>query len=153
MNPTYLSGKVERWHTNPFVPAQTTADHSWGALALYYHLCPEPDPATIKLIVFHDSPELFGGDLAYPFKRANPTLAAAHEEVCEELAREAGIPAFLPGDRLWLEMLDRLESILYIRLKAPQLLQERSWQTLILRVLNIAAELNCQAPVKEMIHG
>lgn len=152
-NTIYRSGKVERWHTNPEVPAQTVADHTWGMLALYFALCPAPDIETVRSVTFHDSPELFGGDLAYPFKRAYPRLAAEHDEISERLALEAGIPLGVRGAPRWLNLLDRLECYLYVKMKAPQLLHNRDWRQMQDQLVDWAIELNCQTKVMEMING
>ena len=114
-----LSGQVIRYHANPYMnrTQQTVAEHCWGVAALIYKLNPNPSRALIAAALFHDSGEMWAGDLPAPFKMANPELAARHAEIEEKLATEAGVPvvALNESELAWLKFADRLESFLFMR--------------------------------------
>ena len=84
--------QVTRYHSHPALARlnQTTGDHTAGMLAMLYHLNPTPSAMLVKSIIYHDNPELFGGDLSYPLKRAHPEFAAQHERLYQNLAVDAG---------------------------------------------------------------
>jgi 5'-deoxynucleotidase YfbR-like HD superfamily hydrolase len=117
----HRTGQVVRYSCNPemIVFMQTDADHAWGVVTQLLLLHPAPSVQLLGAAQFHDSGELFAGDLPSPFKRANPEIAAAHEEIEFKLAKAAGVPQFelSKEDKQWLDFADRYESFLYMKLR------------------------------------
>tara|TARA_R110000851_G_scaffold59347_11_gene137446 strand:+ start:30082 stop:31002 length:921 start_codon:yes stop_codon:yes gene_type:complete len=143
----YRAGQVARYHSQPEmnVLRQTNADHTAGMLALLYIIDEFPSADLIKAIVYHDSPELFGGDLSYPFKKAFPDFVAEHDRLSSKLAAEAGIPVvkLSPQDTKWLFLLDRLEASLYCKTHFPHIFKTQPWRDLCEMILELASELLC----------
>lgn len=75
---TLQAGYVQRYHATPFVKEQTVAEHSWGVLVLYMHLCAAMDLPSSKSAMFycasHDAAELFTGDSPFTLKRDHPHM-------------------------------------------------------------------------------
>jgi len=143
------SGQVTRWHAHPIMCRhfQSVADHTWGMVALLYKMHPNPSTELVKAIIYHDSGELFGGDLQYGFKKSHPEFAAQHEQMSSDLARQAGIPQVVVtgNDAEWLEFLDRLESWFFVLLHEPELLADLAWQSMKNYLIAKARELGCYA--------
>lgn len=116
----YESGRTIRYHANPDMNhlGQTTADHSWGMIAMLFYLHPNPSPNLIGYITFHDSEERWIGDVPFPFKRAAPDLAKQHEAVGQIICREMGIPHYTitEEEAQWVKLLDRLEAYQFAKL-------------------------------------
>jgi len=144
---TYLAGQVTRYHSNPEFNklGQTNADHTAGMLSLLYKLHDDPPNVLVKAIVYHDSPEFWGGDLSYSFKQAHPELAERHEAVSKEMAYKDGlkVPTLIFANKNWLELVDRLESCLYAKTYRPDVFQEEDWLKLRHRCLVMAMDLGC----------
>lgn len=121
--PLYLSGSVRRWHANPALAGsgQTNADHQGRCVLLLLALNPDAGSALIRAVASHDVGEFRVGDLAGPFKRACPELAAAHAAE-ESRAREDlfGPDIGLIGDEAdWLCLIDQLEAHCWCLSTAP----------------------------------
>lgn len=126
----YRSSKVDRYHCRPEVPAQGTGDHSHGMLMLLYWLHPDPSSNLVKAITLHDADEFYGGDMPYPFKRANPALAKEHDIASKKMATARGItpmPELDQEEAYWLGFLDRVETILWLAVRNPIELTYLEW--------------------------
>lgn len=143
----YQAAQVTRYHSHPALAKlnQTTGAHTAGMLAMLYHLSPTPSALLVKAIVYHDNPELFGGDLSYRFKKSNPRFAAEHEQLSQKLALDAGqiVTPLSNHDKKWLELLDRLESIMFVKIHAPHILEQEKWRKLTHDVIDLARHLGC----------
>ncbi len=143
----YQAAQVTRYHSHPALakPTQTTGAHTAGMLAMLYHLNPTPSALLVKAIVYHDNPELFGGDLSYGFKKSHPSFAAEHEKLSQKLAADAGqiLTPLSNHDKKWLELLDRLESIMFVKIHAPHILEQEKWRKLTHDVIDLATHLGC----------
>lgn len=147
------SGRVQRYHSNPQMArhGQTNADHQWGCVALLLALHPDPGIELIQAVVQHDVDELFGGDLPFHFKIQHPDFAEDHGRLSQRMAEDAGIPPIYlvwDEDLAWLNLVDRLESFLYMRMHG------QSWSDdNIGGLLQLAEKLNVKPQIKEIIHG
>ena len=153
----YLTGNTNRWHMNAAMAriGQSNADHQGRCVQLLLMLCPEASPALIRAVAFHDVGEMAAGDLSWPFKQANPKIAAAHAEF-EKAARESLCgpdPVLTEFEKAWLRLVDRLESAAYVLTTNPaEFHREASgWDADCLAVLEQANALGIYGPVHAMI--
>jgi 5'-deoxynucleotidase YfbR-like HD superfamily hydrolase len=124
----WKSGYVTRFHANPDVPAETLAEHHARVAQILFAIC-QPSTELIFAALHHDCGELIVGDLPWPFKRANPELAAMHREAEDRALtgilgrsfrlseREAGL----------LRLADRIAAHLYGERHSPGPDWERDW--------------------------
>lgn len=114
MNDLYLSGYVERFHTNPFIPAQTLGHHQFGCVAILYKLFPDASRELILATLFHDAGECVTGDLPWDFKRKFPTTAEKISET-ETWARDEmiGHIPLSPSDHAKVKLCDRIDAWLW----------------------------------------
>lgn len=77
------SGRVTRWHQNPDMnhSNENNAAHQWGVAMWALFLEPQLSRSALIAALTHDVGELRAGDLSYDFKKAAPTLAAAHAKI------------------------------------------------------------------------
>lgn len=77
------SGRVTRWHQNPDMnhSNENNAAHQWSVAMWALFLDPQLSRSALIAALTHDVGELDAGDLSRPFKKAAPTLAAAHAKV------------------------------------------------------------------------
>jgi len=147
----YESGRTVRYHANPKMNhlQQTTADHTWGMIAMLFYLHPDPSPELIGYITFHDSEERWIGDIPWPGKALMPELIEQHEAVGRQICRQKGIPEFTitEEDRLWVQLLDRLESYQFARLH-NQLGPD--WEKNNEKIRQLAKQLGVEHKVKEV---
>lgn len=130
----FESGRTRRYHANPQLCHfnQTTADHSWGVVAVLLHIHPNPTVNLLAHAIFHDSGERWAGDLPYPFKQQAPQITKAHEQIEHQLAEDNGIPVYplTPEEYRWLNLADRLESYLWTKLHRPEIMGE-AWADML----------------------
>lgn len=79
---------VERYHTWPTHRTQTVAEHTWQVLRIWDRLFGPPDERDFRYIMYHDSGELWTGDLPFPVKRRYPALAGIVDDI-EDQALQA----------------------------------------------------------------
>jgi 5'-deoxynucleotidase YfbR-like HD superfamily hydrolase len=105
-------GGVKRYHTEPFIPPQSVAEHSWHVAMLARLLWPE-EPQLVLAALLHDTGEL-AGDLPAPAKWRSPALKAASNDE-ERAVREAiGTQLSLtPEESFKLKFVDYLEACWY----------------------------------------
>lgn len=75
-----LSGQVVRYHTWPTLTSQSTGEHTWQVLRIWWEIFGPMTPAVSSYIIFHDSSELRTGDITFNAKRAHPALKAAADD-------------------------------------------------------------------------
>ena len=112
----YMSQFTRRWHTQPSVPVQTVAEHSFGMMMLLEALHPNPSVDLFRAVLRHDLHESLGGDIPFSAKRDYPFLKDFDLLVEKEFVDKFNLqPLHLSDvDLLWLLYLDRLEVLLYI---------------------------------------
>lgn len=94
---TMRSGGVTRFHTTEtLIKVPTDAQHQWGVAAFAAFIRPGITRELLFEALFHDSPELFGGDLTAPFKTY--LNAATGNAVDRAEAAFAAQGMFIPGN-------------------------------------------------------
>ena len=68
------SGGVMRYHAQPDIQCQSTAEHMWGVAVLLIKFYPDATANMIKAALVHDCGEVEVGDIPAPTKRAHPDL-------------------------------------------------------------------------------
>lgn len=153
----WASGRVTRWHSNPVmnVHYQTNADHQWGVAALCLVLHPNPSPELLRDCLFHDCGEIGPGDVSYLAKRNDPELAVlvGRAEEYEHKRMGTSIVRLPESEVVWREMCDRLESVRFVRLREPQLLEDDDWQAVIRGIMAAAQTLGVEDKVLEVLAG
>jgi len=131
MNELYRSGFVQRWHQNPELAhtGQTLGHHQWGCAMLLAQLHPAPSTALLLATLMHDVGEYATGDMSYTSKMDHPELADALGDVEEKEARRITGHTFALSetDKLWIKLVDRLESYMYVKTREPRLLEQPDW--------------------------
>lgn len=114
----YSAQFVKRWHNKPYVPAQTTGQHTFGMLLLLRKLYPEASKALHVAIIDHDMGENegIGCDLPHPLKQKHPHLKELDESFTTEWIEQNGLAKFplTEDEKLWLKYLDQLEAVYYL---------------------------------------
>lgn len=68
------SGGVQRYHAQPDIPAQSTAEHMWGVAMLMMMFYPRANKSCILAALTHDCGEVGVGDIPSPTKGAAPEI-------------------------------------------------------------------------------
>ena len=150
MQALYNSSFTQRWHTHPRLArmGQTLGHHQWGCAALLSQLHPAPSSALLLAALFHDVGESETGDTPYNAKRKHGDLFGAVEKEAQE--RISGHAFVLSDeDQLWLKLVDRLESWMFVALHAPDLLQTADLQSCRDHIMAMARALG----VAEQVWG
>jgi (p)ppGpp synthase/HD superfamily hydrolase len=151
----YLTGFVQRYAQNPQMAwtGQTLGQHQWGVAVLLVRLFPDSRPVAIMEALLHDTGEKGSAEVAYPNKIKHPEMARA-VAVAETAERvELGVPeATLTTDE-WarIKLCDRLESLLFAKVRAPWVLNGDGWPELRFLVLRQAVELGVLDQVERMV--
>jgi 5'-deoxynucleotidase YfbR-like HD superfamily hydrolase len=154
-NALYLSSFVRRWHTDARLAptGQTLGHHQWGVAVLILTLHPNPSRSLILAALTHDAGELLTGDLPYAFKKMHPE-EAEHVEQVGDYARDDLLGFFLRLDdteQEWLEMCDRLESVLYVSVHDPDRLRQEDWKKVRNQIEGWAFGLGVAGPVVALL--
>lgn len=80
------AGGIARYHTEPMIPAQSVAEHSWHGAMMALKLWPLSPQIAIAFLK-HDTGELGTGDIPAPAKWINPDYKK-EAEVTERKTRE-----------------------------------------------------------------
>lgn len=76
----YNAGDVQRLHTVRTIHSQTVAQHVYGSMAIAAELCrlnqvhPTARGAILLVLLYHDAPEVYTGDVPAPVKRESREL-------------------------------------------------------------------------------
>ena len=155
----YLSSFVQRWHTDARLApkGQTLGHHQWGVATLVLLLHPNPSRALILAALTHDAGEMLTGDLPYAFKRlyggggiAETVEQAGDAERDDMLGFRLGIDE---TEQAWLDMCDRLESLLYVSVHDPDRLRQEDWKKVRAQIEGWAFHLGVTGPVVAMMQG
>lgn len=110
----YRAGSVERFHSVE-VPSQKVSEHSWGVAMLAIELFPFHGHNLLKHILYHDTLEVFTGDIPATAKWASEEFREALKEL--EAGLEAKVPWVIPilsrEDEFVLNVLDMLDLCFY----------------------------------------
>jgi 5'-deoxynucleotidase YfbR-like HD superfamily hydrolase len=131
------AGEVRRCHVVPHSTPYTVAAHSYGALSLLLLLHPDPSPALIRAVLWHDVGERWLGDLPSPAKWVFPELGAVYEAAEEEVLRKLGLFSELTEEeRLWLSAVDTLELWFWARNNGSEVIRTACERSLLNRRQN-----------------
>lgn len=148
----YESSFVQRWHTHPRLArlGQTLGHHQWCCAALLASLHPAPTTALLLATLFHDVGEAATGDMPYMAKKHyGDILGALEQEAAEQITNHTF--ELSDEDERWIKLVDRLESVLYVNLNAPDLLAHAEWQQCIEWIKLEASSLGVGAAVREIL--
>lgn len=147
-------GLVTRWHANPDMAhiRETLAEHHAKVAQILLALHPAPSLHLIDAALHHDAGEPHVGDVPWPCKRDNPSLAAALA-AAEKIARlRLGCDHNLnASDTAWLKLADRLSGIDHVRRTNPAILSNSDWQGDIKHARELAEKLG--ADVSALLEG
>lgn len=153
---TYRSGHVARFHGNPEMAwtGQTLGHHQWGVSMLLCALF--PDRVTMPLLweaLHHDTGEMWTCDMSYPAKRRYPDVAVALADAEADARAWMGVPeaALTEDEEAMLKLCDRLESLLFARVRTPHVLQGDGWPEVRTAVLGAAWTLGVGAEVEGLL--
>jgi 5'-deoxynucleotidase YfbR-like HD superfamily hydrolase len=105
-------GGVARYHTEPFIPPQSVAEHSWHVAMLTRALWPD-ESNLILAALLHDTGEV-RGDLPAPSKWVSPVLKEASNIVERDARRQLGTQLSLTEEESFkLKFVDYLEACWY----------------------------------------
>lgn len=108
------AGHVKRGHNLRFIGHYDVAQHSWQATMLLYCFHPNPSPALIKAVMFHDVGERYVGDLPAPAKFASEQLAEIHGDLELKALEVLGARVELTDEEaVWAKAVDCLELLLW----------------------------------------
>ena len=148
--PTWLSGFVRRWHSNPDLAhtQQTNAQHQWGCAVLALHLWPDNHALMIAALT-HDVGEVGIGDVSGPAKRANPALKAALDSAEAENFDSLGLE--VPPKTLELKLIDMLEAYLWAERHAPHVMDRDGWPEMVEDIVDLAFRLCVYEKVRGLL--
>jgi 5'-deoxynucleotidase YfbR-like HD superfamily hydrolase len=151
----YLSSFVQRWHTDARLApkGQNLGHHQWGVATLILTLHPNPSRSLILAALTHDAGEFLTGDHPYGFKHLYPALAAQVEQAgAEERDDMLGFRLEIDEtEQAWLEMCDRLESVLYVSVHDPDRLRQEDWKKVRNQTEGWAFGLGVAGPVTALL--
>jgi len=151
----WTSGRVTRWHTHPVmnVHFQSNADHQWGVTTLCLQLNPSASSALVYACLHHDAGEISVGDMSCPAGQENPELRAMIAAAEDKTRARLSVLGFDLSDSEWdwLHMCDRLESVRFVKLREPLLLETPSWRETTRGVMRLAETLGCEDAVLEVL--
>ena len=127
------SSRVLRWHTHSDPRLRNSGDDTQGHQArcaqLLFRLHQRPSRRLIYAVLHHDVGESMVGDLPFTTAQTWPALCAAHAEAEVDVLATMGVAFTLTAkDKDWLEFVDRLDSYLWVKVHAPDLLKTPGWQ-------------------------
>jgi 5'-deoxynucleotidase YfbR-like HD superfamily hydrolase len=156
VNNVYRSGFVIRYGQNPEMAwtGQTVGHHQWGVTMLLFALFPdEVNMAVIWEALHHDTGEMGSAEMAYPAKKRHPVAAKAVSEAERNERTDMGVAeAWLPPrEAAMLALCDRLESLLYTRVRTPWVLSGDGWPEMRDQVVAMAVDLGVGAAVERLL--
>lgn len=130
---TLRSGGVERYHAQPDVPAQSTAEHMWGVAILMLKFYGRD--LSMKLLaaaLTHDCGEVGIGDVPSPTKRASPEVKETFDRLEEEMLIKLGVNwvgTLSEEETIALKICDVLEGLHYVtrKLRVPNMRVAKAW--------------------------
>lgn len=152
----YRTGYTVRFHGNADMAwaGQTNGHHQWGVVTLLFALFPdEVNLALIWEAHHHDTGETGVCDMAYPAKRRYPDVAEAVAEAEANERVEMGVPEAMLTEReeAILKLCDRLESLLFARVRTPWVLSGDGWPEMRAKIVGDAWALGVGAAVEGLL--
>jgi hypothetical protein len=154
----FASGFVQRYSTNPSMAwaGQTNGHHQWGVAVLLLGLFGDRvNLAAVWEALHHDTGEVGVCDMSLPAKQKYRSAAfvVADAEANERV--EMGVPkAVLTCEEAdMLKLCDRLESLLFARVRTPWVLMGGGWPELQDAVLRDAERLGVFDVVAGLLRG
>lgn len=158
----WLASFTRRWHTNPnFRDTQDcVAGHSGRVAIILMMLDPNISGRAMKMAVIHDLGEESCGDVAAPFKWANPDFAARLKEFEAEAIQNMGfdLPELDDRESSLISVADALDAYLWASFHRPRFVSRRDdWRKMYDGVLSRAEDLGVREKVvqivKDVSHG
>jgi len=156
LNTLYRTGFTQRYHGNADMAwtGQTNGHHQWGVTVLLLALFPdEVNLAVVWEALHHDTGESGVCDMLAPAKRKYPAVAAevAGAEANERV--EMGVPEAVLSEReaAMLKLCDRLESLLFARVRTPWVLSGDGWPEMRDEVVAMAADRGVADAVERLL--
>jgi 5'-deoxynucleotidase YfbR-like HD superfamily hydrolase len=111
------SGGVQRYHAQPDIPTQSTAEHMWGVAMLMMMFYPHCSKNLILAALTHDCGEVGVGDIPSPTKAAHPDIrdtVKGMEFACmEDMHVEPWEEHLSVNHKVMLKICDVLEGLQY----------------------------------------
>ncbi|QWY14079.1 HD domain-containing protein [Aeromonas phage pAh6.2TG] len=111
------SGKVRRYHAQPDIPAQSTAEHMWGVAMLVMMFYPTASVTLLKAALSHDCGEVGLGDMPSPTKQAAPGMREILKDMEHDNMSSLGLEPWeehlSPTEKTALKICDVLEGLQY----------------------------------------
>jgi 5'-deoxynucleotidase YfbR-like HD superfamily hydrolase len=152
----YRTGFVQRYAQNPEMAwtGQTLGHHQWGVAVLILKLFPED--ANMPLVweaLHHDTGEMGAAEASYPAKQKHSLMGKAIEDAEWNERFDLGVPeaVLTPREADILSLCDRLESLLYARVRTPWVLSGDGWPELRACVIEMAGWLGVGAEVEGLL--
>jgi 5'-deoxynucleotidase YfbR-like HD superfamily hydrolase len=152
----YRTGHVQRYAQNPEMAwtGQSLGHHQWGVAVLLLSLFPdEANPAVVWEALHHDTGEMGSAEASYPAKQKYSEMAAAISDAEWNERFEMGVPdaVLTARESDMLSLCDRLESLLYARVRTPWVLSGDGWPELRSSVVGLAWKLGVGAEVEGLL--
>lgn len=112
----FNGGKTKRFHTSDTQTVQTVAEHSFGVAMMVMLIHPKAHKDLICAALVHDLAEHRVGDMAAPFKRANPDIKHQLQLMEDHLLRQQSLnfeDLLRPGEQVIVKAADYLDGMLY----------------------------------------
>jgi 5'-deoxynucleotidase YfbR-like HD superfamily hydrolase len=152
----YRTGFVQRYAQNPDMAwtNQNLGHHQWGVAVLLLRLFgDEVNLAVVWEALHHDTGEMGSAEASWPAKQRHAAMAEAIESAEYEERFVLGVPhAYMePREAGMLALCDRLESLLYARVRTPWVLSGDGWPELRSSVIGLAWKLGVGAEVEGLL--
>lgn len=161
----WASGFVNRWHCNFDWRLRMSGDlnggHCHRVMILYMGLFVHQKNtaemiagyfANFVTAALHDAPEVLSGDIPHPGKMAVPELKIGDKAAEVHYWRSVGSAVNWSTKSPELGVCDLLDAILFVKQRAPDLLEQKYWQGDVVVCLEMAAELGVHEEVFALIH-
>lgn len=147
-------GYCVRWHSNPDMAhiRETLAEHHARVAQILLALHPASSLQLIDAALHHDAGEPAVGDVPWPVKRDNPSLAYILDITEQTERMRLGCNVLLDDEETrWLKMADRLAGVMHVQQTNPALLKLNGWPEDIAALEAMATALGCIDAVAELI--
>src|ERR1035437_6690186 len=109
------AGQILRYHTWPVLRSQSTGEHTWQCLRIYYELFGPLPPKTSTYLIWHDAGELVLGDLPFPVKANNGGLKRQCDRIEQNAVKAMGgsLPKLATNEKIRVKVVDLIEMLQY----------------------------------------
>ena len=154
LNEILRGGYCTRWHANPQMAhiRETLAEHHARVAQILLALHPSPSLSLIDAALHHDAGEPRVGDVPWPVKRDNPSLAALLDEIEAGARRAIGCEAPLSAAATaGLTLAERVAGWMHVAQSLPGVLSEHEWQRDEAVVLDMARAVGAYVSVNAVM--